>query len=250
MVLKKLFNKKKEVTIETKETPAIDYSQADFSTFENSVCAEVQPFTMTSRERIVSLIRALEYITANSIEGDIIECGVWKGGSSMSIVKALQNKNINNRELYLYDTFEGMTEPELVDKSFDEIDAKSMLKNEDKKTSIIWAYSELEEVKNNLFSTGYPKEKIHFIKGKVEDTLPLNMHKKIAILRLDTDWYSSTKVELELLFPKLAKGGILIIDDYGHWQGAKKAVDEYFEKNKIPIFLHRIDYTGRMAIKM
>jgi hypothetical protein len=86
--------------------------------------------------------------------------------------------------------------------------------------------------------------------GKVEDTIPADIPEKIALLRLDTDWYESTKHELIHLFPRLQKGGVLIIDDYGFWKGARKAVDEYFAENNIQILLNRIDDTGRMAIKL
>ena len=107
----------------------------------------------------------------------------------------------------------------------------------------------LEEVQKNMSLTKYPTEKIHFVKGKVEDTIPDKAPEKIAILRLDTDWYESTKHELEYLFPRLIEGGILIIDDYGHFEGSRIAVDEYLEKNNIHDFLHRIDYTGRLLVK-
>ncbi len=114
---------------------------------------------------------------------------------------------------------------------------------------MVWAYSALEEVKHNLLSTGYPAERISFIKGKVEETIPLNAPPQIALLRLDTDWYESTYHELVHLFPRLSSGGILIIDDYGHWKGARKAVDKYFSENKLDLLLHRIDYSGRICVK-
>jgi hypothetical protein len=97
--------------------------------------------------------------------------------------------------------------------------------------------------------TNYPQDKLNYVVGKVEDTIPETLPRKIALLRLDTDWYESTLHELNHLYPLLTEGGVLIIDDYGHWQGAKKAVDEYIEKNKLKILLNRIDYTGRIAIK-
>ena len=101
-----------------------------------------------------------------------------------------------------------------------------------------------------MYSTGYLKEKINLIQGSVEKTLPLNKpDEPIALLRLDTDWYKSTKHELNILFPLLNEGGVLIIDDYGHWKGAKKAVDEYFSNLNDKYYMHRIDYTGRMLIK-
>lgn len=96
----------------------------------------------------------------------------------------------------------------------------------------------------------YPSEHIHFIKGKAEDTIPRHAPRQIALLRLDTDWYESTKHELEHLFHRLSPGGVIIIDDYGFWKGARKAVNEYFLDNNIAILLTRMDETGRMAIKI
>ena len=111
------------------------------------------------------------------------------------------------------------------------------------------AIAPFEEVSRNMFSTGYDRARINFVRGKVEDTLPASAPAEIALLRLDTDWYESTSHELVHLYPRLVKGGILIIDDYGHFAGAKKAVDEYFQEYSIPIFFNRIDYTGRLAVK-
>ena len=87
------------------------------------------------------------------------------------------------------------------------------------------------------------------VKGKVEDTLPGHAPDHIAVLRLDTDWYASTKHEMEHLYPRLARGGVLIIDDYGHWAGSRQAVDEYLAEHGIHLLLNRTDYTGRMALK-
>ena len=111
-----------------------------------------------------------------------------------------------------------------------------------------WARASLDDVQKNLTMTNYPAAKINYVKGKVEDTVPSSLIGQIAVLRLDTDWYESTKHELEHLFPLLAKGGVLIIDDYGFWRGARRAVDEYFEQHH-SILLARIDETGRMGIK-
>lgn len=221
---------------------------SDFSAFENNVIDKVKDFTMTSPERIVSLIRAVDYIKANNIQGDIVECGVWKGGSIMAILHTLKfNKDNNLRNIFLYDTFEGMTEPTDVDFSFKGNSAKEIFK--DKLGN--WCLSSLDEVKKNISSVGYPSDNIFYVKGKVEDTIPtVRVPKSIALLRLDTDWYESTLHELEYLFPKLVQGGIIIIDDYGHWSGCKKAVDEYLEKNNISLFLSRVDYTCRIGVKM
>ena len=103
-------------------------------------------------------------------------------------------------------------------------------------------------MKESVGSINYPAHKIHFIKGKVEDTIPEQSPEKIALLRLDTDWYESTKHELIHLFPRLAIGGVIIIDDYGHWQGARKAVDEYLAEHQIALMLHRVDVTARIGI--
>ena len=113
----------------------------------------------------------------------------------------------------------------------------------------MWAYAPIEEVRNNMLKTNYPIDNIKYIKGKVEDTLKSSVPNKIALLRLDTDWYESTKIELEVLYPLITKGGILIIDDYGHFEGAKRAVDDYFRKINQQPLLNRIDYTGRLIIK-
>ena len=104
-------------------------------------------------------------------------------------------------------------------------------------------------VKKNMASTDYPEENIIYIKGKIEETLPGYIPRKISILRLDTDWYESTKHELEHLYPILSPGGVLIIDDYGHFAGARKAVDEYFSGLEKPPYMPRIDYSGRIIIK-
>ena len=225
---------------------------SDFSETEKINIESVKPFTMTSLERLVALSRAVDYIAKNNIEGDIVECGVWRGGSMMMIGKKLMQLNDDARKLFLFDTYEGMSAPGDEDVSaIDNTDAKKLLDESDKmQGNNVWCYSSLEDVKSNLKKTNYDAGKLFFIKGKVEDTLPHPAINKIALLRLDTDWYESTRHELEILFDKIVTGGVLIIDDYGHWSGSKKAVDEFIEKRKLTIFLNRIDYTGRLAIKI
>lgn len=223
----------------------------DFTKFEIDVIDKVSNYTMTSPERIVSLIRAVEYVEKNNIEGDIVECGVWKGGSIMAVLKTLMDLNSYDRNIFLYDTFEGMSEPSENDKSFKGESATEAFYERNEYWERIECFSTIDEVKGNVDTVGYPKEKIQYIKGKVEDTIPNKIkHEKIAILRLDTDWYESTLHELKHLFPKIVKGGIIIIDDYGHWQGCKKAVDEYIHENNIKLYLNRIDYTCRIGVKI
>ena len=223
----------------------------DFEDEDIKIINSVRNYTMTGTERIYVLIQAVNYIINNNIPGSIVECGVWKGGSMMAVAKALINLNNSERHLYLFDTFEGMTEPSNIDINFKGFKAsKTFQKLRINDNSSDWCYASLEEVKQNMYSTKYDKEKIHFIKGKVEKTIPDKSPKVISLLRLDTDFYESTKHELKYLFPLLSRGGIIIIDDYGHWLGQKRAVDEYIEKNNLCLFLNRIDYTGRIGVKI
>lgn len=223
---------------------------ADFDAQTLQIITQTKPYTLTTPERIASLVNAVNYVVENNIEGDIVECGVWKGGSSMAAMAALIHKKDITREIYLYDTYEGMSAPTEEDKVFTGTSAEAMLESSDVNDSTsVWCYSSIEEVKANVATINYPTQKLHFVKGKVEDTIPQTIPTKIAVLRLDTDWYQSTKHELEHLYPLLVSGGVLIIDDYGHWEGARKAVDEYIAKHKLQILLNRIDYTGRIAIK-
>jgi O-methyltransferase len=225
---------------------------SDCTDIEKENIRAIREFTMTSIERQLSLSRAVDYLIENNIAGDIVECGVWKGGSMMLIARRLLQLKKSDRKLFLFDTFEGMSEPDEKDVSaVDNSTAKDLLAKENRlEGDNVWCYSSLDEVKSNLNKTNYPVEKLFYFKGKVEETLPEPSIGNIALLRLDTDWYESTKHELETLYDKLVEGGVLIIDDYGHWSGSKKAVDEFIEKRKLRIFLNRIDYTGRLAIKL
>jgi O-methyltransferase len=227
------------------------FIHSDFDSFQKKVLFDVERFTMTSPERVVSLMESVSYIIKNQIEGDIVECGVWRGGSMMAVINSLIKFDDIHRKLYLFDTFEGMPMPDIdLDFDLNAVNAHDYLNSNFKnENDYIWAYSAENKVREAIYQLNYPSENIIFVKGKVEDTLPYKKLQKIAILRLDTDWYSSTKHELEQLFPLLVSGGVLIIDDYGHWSGARKAVDEYFSNNNINSFFHRIDYTGRILIK-
>ena len=224
-------------------TPESAALPPDFEPDHCSIVEAVKSRTATSPERIYVLIEAVKYIVANSIPGSIVECGVWKGGSMMAVAQTLLRLNCRDRDLYLFDTFEGMTGPSNLDTDAHGRLAAEMLDE-------VRCYAGLDEVQDAMFSTGYSQDRIAFVRGRVEDTVPSAAPKEIALLRLDTDWYESTRHELIHLFPRLSPGGVLIIDDYGHWKGARLAVDEYFRENRVPILLNRIDYTGRIAIKL
>lgn len=213
--------------------------------------AAVKPYTMTSVHRLVGLCEAVQYVVRNRIAGDIVECGVWRGGSMMAIARTLAQAGETTRALHLFDTFEGMTEPTPRDVSLLGHSASQLMRTERRSDeSSVWCLASLEEVRCNMASTGYPAELIRYVQGRVEDTIPAHAPRAIALLRLDTDWYESTRHELEHLFPRLVRGGVLILDDYGHWKGAKEAVDEYFAKLGWWPLLQRMDYSGRMAIKV
>lgn len=224
----------------------------DFDEFHISVIKKVKSFTMTSNERLYGLIESVKYIISNNLPGSFVECGVWKGGSMMAVAETLLGLGITDRNLYLYDTFSGMTAPTEEDSNYQEQPAADLLIKDTKKKeeSLVWAYSSLEEVKSNIEKTGYPSSFIHYAEGDVLKTIPGTDPGEIALLRLDTDWYESTKHELQHLYPKLVEKGVLIIDDYGFWKGSRKATDEYFLENKISILLQRMDDTGRCAVKI
>lgn len=215
-----------------------------------NIYQKAKNYSTTSLERMYSSFKAIQYILKNRISGDIVECGVGQGGIMMLCALTMLKMNNTKKKLYLYDTYEGMSEPTDKDiRSYDNLPAMDKWKNLQEKKINKWSYFPLEEVKKNLHSTGYPREKLIFIKGKVEDTIPDIIPDKISILRLDTDWYESTYHELCYLFPKLSEGGVIIIDDYGHWKGSREAVDKYFNENNTKILLNRIDNTGRIGIK-
>jgi hypothetical protein len=206
--------------------------------------SQVQDWTLTSPERGLGLAQAVTYIEQQTIPGDIVECGVYKGGSAMLAALTLLRCNPTPiRKLWLYDTFEGMPRPSTQDRISATGQPVAARWHEG------WWKSPVSEVKRGMSKTGYPMNLVSLIKGNVLQTLEESIPEKIALLRLDTDWYESTKKELEVLYPLLAPGGVLIIDDYGHFTGARQAVDEYFStQGQIPL-LHRLDYTGRLMVK-
>jgi O-methyltransferase len=221
----------------------------DLSPEMRTTIEQAQPYTMTSPERLTALCMAVEYTVGTKVPGAFVECGVWKGGSSMAAAITYRHLQRCDIDMFLFDTFEGMSHPSREDVHTSSGRTAEQLLANSGRDSEVWAYAPIEEVKNNLRQTGYPPERVHFVQGKVEDTIPDRAPDQISILRLDTDWYESTRHELIHLFPKLSPGGILIIDDYGAWTGARKAVDEYFAALGITPFLNRIDTTGRLYVK-
>jgi hypothetical protein len=210
------------------------------------------PYTLTGVARLQALIEAVRYCVRRGLDGAFAECGVWRGGSVLAMLLTLEELGSADREIYLYDTFEGMTAP--TERDVSRLSAPAV---EEWERSGGRPYAELfdpelvseDAVRNILLATGYPEHLLRLVRGPVEMTLPGQAPERLALLRLDTDWYESTRHELEHLYPRLIEGGVLIVDDYGHWEGCRRAVDEYFAETAQPVLLNRIDYTGRIAVK-
>ena len=215
---------------------------------EQHIIIACAPYTATSRERQWALLKAVQYVDRHAIPGDIVECGVWRGGNIMLAKMARADQGLARKYL-LFDTFKGMTVPQNQDVDYRGERATEHFAAYEREDHSEWGYASVQEVGRNLSSAGFAPGEAVFCQGPVEETLrdSRNLPDRIALLRLDTDWYESTRIELEILYPRLVAGGVLIIDDYGHWEGARRAVDEYFG-SKAPLFV-AVDYTGRVAIK-
>lgn len=229
-----------------KAKPALKLPE-DYDEEAKDVIRAVKPYTMTSPERLNAFVLATRHVVKHNIPGDIVECGVWRGGSMQACAKTLLGLGETDRDLYLFDTFEGMPPPTEEDLRRDGKSAEELLAVQGKDRPI-WAVATLDDVKAGFAGVPYPQERLHYVQGLVEDTVPKDAPEQISILRLDTDWYASTKHELEQLYPRLVSGGVLLIDDYGYWQGSRQAVDEFMEKTGERLLLLRMD-EGRIAVK-
>jgi|SRR5690348_120290 len=203
--------------------------------------------SMTSMERLATTIMACKHAVSQKIPGDFVECGVWRGGHPMLAAWTFQSLG-SDRRVFLFDTFTGMTKP--TKKDSDGGAMSGFLENQ-RETHNEWCYASLEDVKRNFERAGLLTESVVFVKGDVLDSLSREelLPRGVSVLRLDTDWYESTKKELEVLYPRLSVGGALIIDDYGHWAGARDATEEYFSSRGGRPFLQYIDYTSRAGVK-
>lgn len=210
-----------------------------------------RPYTLTSTERLAATADAVEYVIGRGVPGAFVECGVWKGGSVLAMLLTLQRMEVTDREVWLYDTFEGMTEPGEKDTDlFGNSAQEAYARDEHVFDGLLDAANfSIQRVQRLLASSGYPENHLRYVQGPVEETIPAEVPDQIALLRLDTDWYESTKHELEHLYPRLAPGAVLIIDDYGHFHGAREAVDEFLAQSDDTLLLARTDYSGRVAVR-
>jgi hypothetical protein len=233
-------------------SPLQPYS--DFSDWEQETYRASYVNLIGGAEAVVSLIRAVEHVLRNGIPGALVECGVYMGGNIEVMIRTLNRHGVKDRDIYLYDTFEGMPEPEPADDEGLPGNPCAATWREHRNPAVgsagsNWMRAGLDIVKARLEPLSYPAERLHFVKGMVEETIPGTMPERIALLRLDTDFYSSTRHELVHLYPRLSRGGILINDDYGAMPGSRKATDEYIAEHKLGLFLSRVDAHVRLAVK-
>jgi len=202
---------------------------------------------MTADEKLFALIEATRYVADHAVPGAIVECGVWRGGSMQAVARTLLERGAGDRDLHLFDTFTGMPEPTEADRRHDGRPAAELLR-ESPPEARVWAIASLEDVREGMAQTGYPAERVHFHAGRVEQTIPEQAPAEIALLRLDTDWYESTRHELEHLYDRVPPGGVIVLDDYGYWEGARRAVDEFLAATGVRLLLVPMA-SGRIAVK-
>jgi len=216
-----------------------------------TIWQSVRDNTMTTRARVLAILDAVRYIVQSEVPGNFVECGVWRGGSMMAAAMQLRRLGTTDRELYLFDTFEGMPPPTEHDIDPDGRPAHETFGRSGRDPvgrELPWKAASVEQVRAAMLETGYPLERVKLIKGRTQDTVPGSAPGSIALLRLDTDWYESTHHEMTHLYPRIVRGGVLLLDDYGYWKGSRKAVDEYLEEHNIRILLCPIDDAARMAV--
>ncbi|HMH53257.1 MAG TPA: TylF/MycF/NovP-related O-methyltransferase [Candidatus Acidoferrum sp.] len=208
-------------------------------------------YTMQSVERLYALYKAVEYVVRARIPGDIVETGVWRGGGMMVVAHTLLLMGDVSRRLILFDTFEGHPRPD-PDVDVDLWGNRAVdewQRHQAQDPPAAWGKVPVDEARANMARTGYPMDHVVLVKGRLEDTAVPHAPAAVALLRLDTDWYESTRVGLSVLYPRLADHGVLIVDDYGHYRGQRQAVDEYFAAEGPAPLLNRVDYSCRLAIK-
>lgn len=214
-----------------------------------SFLMSIRSHTMVSYKKLCHLWDVCHEIEQKKIKGNFVECGVWRGGCAAIMANISNNLNAK-RQIHLFDSFKGMPQPSPADG--ERAAYFSNHNNSGKLDAINKTVGTLPEVKNLLFSKQkLDKQNIFFHKGWFQNTIPKAVKSvgKIALLRIDADWYESVMVCLEGFYDQVAAGGYIIFDDYGYWPGCKKAVDEFFGRRKIKIKLQKIDFSGAYIIK-
>jgi O-methyltransferase len=191
---------------------------------------------MCSNARLRGLYRALRYVVSHDIPGDVVECGSARGGSAALMALTLRRLGAR-RKLWLFDTFEGLPAPTSQDPDFELADLFT--------GTCVGTLGEVRALFNRLNVA----DDVALVKGLFQETLPATPIARIAVLHIDGDWYESVKVCLDCLYDKVVAGGVIQLDDYGYWKGARKAVDEFLEQRGIQAPLQRLDYSGRYLVK-
>ena len=231
--------------------PAVAAVPGDVDAQVAATIRAVAPYTLTGPERVAALVEAVRYVVRAEVPGALVECGVWRGGSALAMLRTLVELGVTDRDVWLYDTFTEMPKPTERDVDVHGVSATEYHAQYAADPSALdpaYAYLPLDDVQALLRSTGYPTERLHLVQGLVEETIPAQAPGGIALLRLDTDYYTSTRHELEHLVPRMPSRGVLIVDDYGHWRGSRDAVDEWMATLPHPLLLQRIDYTARLMV--
>jgi len=195
-------------------------------------------YSLLGIETFYNLYRSVEYVAQNKVAGDFVECGVFLGGSVLATSDFAHHFGLRDRRFHIYDTFEGFP-----DNTW-ELDWHGT------KVPFTKHANFLECVRKAVTRSLCPADRFEFVAGMVEETLPRHKPGAIALLRLDTDYYESTRAELEHLYPLLSPGGVLIIDDYGLFQGARRATDEFFAHQDKGILLMRVNASVRCGVKI
>jgi O-methyltransferase len=208
----------------------------DFVVPRYHVLSVAQQNSLADRRRLECLMRLSESLAERNLGGDVVECGVFRGGSAIVLADPLFRTS-SEALVWLYDVFTGMPEPGPEDPP----GAKGY----------VGLYVSSESVVRNTFACArIPDHRVRIVSGRLEDTLrSAAPTRPIQLLHLDCDWYESVSVCLEALYHQVLPGGMIIFDDYGHWLGCRKAVDEFFAKRSISVKLIPIDYTSHFMIK-
>lgn len=247
--MKKIINKILRKSDKNHYVHPPEFSHIDIEIIDHVLNNEL---TMVGPSRLIATIQACKHVIENDIPGDFVECGVWRGGNAIAAKLVFEAYN-SDKTTILFDTFAGMTTPTTNDKKT--LSGRAAIERFNKKQKDEhneWCYASIEDVQQNFINAGANLDEAILIQGDVLQTLESekNIPENISVLRLDTDWYESTLKEAQVLYPKLSRNGVLIIDDYGDWDGSRKAIEEYFQNSKYQRpFLQHTDYSGRMGMK-
>src|SRR4051794_23686469 len=190
-------------------SPRSDTQPKGLEAWEREIVEEALHHTMTSTERIVAAMDAVGYVLRRPVPGALVECGVWRGGSVLAMIRCLQREGVDDRDIYLFDTFEGMTRPTELDTSRYDPPALETWAASERDDTTPWQgffnadVFNIARVRSLTLGPGYPEQHVHFVQGRVEAPLPEAPPAAIALLRLDTDWYESTWHELSHLYGRV-----------------------------------------------